>query len=89
MDSWSEDDQQRWSADGEEDAIIAQMGIRQASLRIIAAQMAGQRTIQRNAEHLFHGYLRDLGRAQEKQRRAFEETRKPQRKKAKSPLLRL
>lgn len=65
MDSWSDDERKRREENGMQDEIIAAMTIRQASLRIIAAQMAYQMTVQRNAETLFHEGLRNFAAARE------------------------
>ncbi|WP_454812863.1 hypothetical protein [Labrys neptuniae] len=81
MESWSQKDRERWWADGYASTIDTHMDIRQASLRIIAAQMAGQKTIQRNAENLFDKGLRRLDDVREERRRERAEAAKPQRRK--------
>ena len=65
IDSWSDDERKRREENGMEDEIIAAMTIRQASLEIIAAQMAYQMTVRRNAETLFHEGLRSFAAARE------------------------
>lgn len=52
-DSWTEEQRRRWEADGTFMIQTAAARIRRASLRIVAAQWAGQRTVLINAEHLF------------------------------------
>lgn len=81
MESWPPKDRE-WYRDNDEASIIeAKMDIRQASLRIVAAQMARQRTIQYNAENLFDKGLRRLDDIREERRRARAETSRPRRKK--------
>lgn len=50
--SWSEEQRERWEADGTYDKMLAAAQIRQASLRVVAAQWAEQRTVLTNAERL-------------------------------------
>ncbi|OCC05295.1 hypothetical protein BA190_10350 [Labrys sp. WJW] len=80
MESWSPKDRERFWTNGEATIIDAKMDIRQASLRIVAAQMARQRTIQCNAENLFDAGLRRLDNIREERRRERAEAAKPQRK---------
>lgn len=80
MENWTQRDRERWRASGEIDKIEAKMDIRQASLRIIAAQMAHQLTIQRHAENLFDAGVRRLDDIREGRRRARAEAARPRRK---------
>jgi hypothetical protein len=51
--SWSDAERERWLEDGTFAVQIAAARIRQASLRIVAAQWAGQKTVLSNADRLF------------------------------------
>ena len=80
MVSWPPKDREWYWTNGEAAIIDAKMDIRQASLRIVAAQMARQRTIQYNAENLFDKGLRRLDDIREERRRARAEASRPRRK---------
>jgi hypothetical protein len=68
--SWSDEDRERWVADGTYDQMLATAQIRQASLRVVAAQLAKQRTILANAEHLFSDAIRNYLEARERCKKA-------------------
>ncbi len=63
--SWSEAERERWLENGAFTVRSAAACIRQASLRIVAAQWAGHRTVLSNAESLFSSAIRSYIEASE------------------------
>lgn len=69
--SWSDAERQRWEADGSFMLQSAAARIRRASLRIVAAQWAGQRTVLSNADRLFSDGIQRYLKAIEFRRKAW------------------
>lgn len=67
--SWSPENRKRWEADGEVMCVYAARAVRRASLRVVAAQWAGQKTILANAERAFGDAMRLHEQAWEERRR--------------------
>lgn len=67
--SWSEEDRKRWEADGTFMVQFAAAHVRQASLRVVAAQWAGHRTVLTNADNLFSDAIKSYIEAWEFRRR--------------------
>lgn len=71
LESWSDEQRRRREADGTIMIQAAAALIRRASLRIVAAQWAGQRTVLSNADRLFSDGIQRYLKAMEFRRKAW------------------
>jgi hypothetical protein len=70
---WSAENRSRWEADGTVCVHDAEMLIRIASLRVVAAQWAGNRSILSRSESEFHAAFRELQNARAERKRIADE----------------